>query len=393
MIEKTTTAKRDFLANENMKPAGLYIHIPYCKRKCSYCNFYFSTNLSTKGGLLQALTKEIEMRAEEASPLAIQTIYLGGGTPSLMNVVELASLFNVIKSKYQIDPEAEITLEANPDDLTRDYLNQLTDLGINRLSIGVQSFFDADLSWMNRAHVAKQSHESIELTIKSNIKNFSIDLIYGLPGSNPDSWIKNLNIIRDYEVPHLSCYALTIEERTALSHRVKEKSLIIPEDSNTIEQMDALLDFCESNQYEAYEISNFAKEGFRSKHNSSYWKGIPYFGFGPAAHSYNNGIRRWNIANNALYIQTIEQNLPYYETETLSLKNQCNEYLMLQLRRIEGIDESYLLNQYEDYFPEIKSALQKQIDMGNIQIQNSNFILTRQGKHIADEVSAGLFVV
>ncbi len=336
--------------------------------------------------------KEIERRSNEASLFNIQTIYFGGGTPSLLGETELRNLFDTIKANYNIDPNSEITLEANPDDINLDYLKQLQEVGINRLSIGVQSFFDEDLSWMNRAHNSQQSFESIEFVVASGFNNFSIDLMYGLPGSNINTWIKNLKTTLQYNIPHISCYALTIEERTALSHRIKEKTIQIPEDTITIEQMDALLDFCEANQYEAYEISNFAMSGFRSRHNSSYWEGIPYFGFGPAAHSFNKNSRRWNIANNAFYIQAIDNDLPYFESEVLTRANQCNEYLMLQLRRIEGINEQCLENYFAEFALNLISDINKQINKGNILYNNGNYILSRQGKYIADEVSSSLFV-
>jgi oxygen-independent coproporphyrinogen-3 oxidase len=342
--------------------------------------------------LLNALTKEIELRAEEASEFTIQTIYLGGGTPSLLNDTELQKIFHIIYEKYKINPHSEITLETNPDDITVDYLNQLQHVGINRLSIGIQSFFDEDLSWMNRAHTSSQSSKSIEQTIKSGFENFSIDLMYGLPGMTLEGWIKNLEKVREFEIPHLSCYSLTVEERTALSHRVKEHSIQLPEDSYTIQQMDALLNFCQVSQYEAYEISNFAKPGYRSRHNSSYWEGIPYFGFGPAAHSYNKNARRWNIANNALYIQALENKLPYFETEILTRANQCNEYLMLQIRRIEGIDKNYLENNFVEFFSLIMPQIVKQQELGNLIYQDGHYILSRKGRYIADEVSSNLFV-
>lgn len=393
MNEHRMIKKPDLTTNETMKPAGLYIHIPYCKRKCTYCNFHFSTNLSTKHSLLNALIKEIELRAEEASPFLIQSIYLGGGTPSLLKESELIKLFQTIQSNYKFDTNPEITLEANPDDINDEYMNHLNLVGINRLSIGVQSFFDKDLSWMNRAHNAHQSFESIEMVIKAGFKNFSIDLMYGLPDINLDTWTSNLNNVLVYDIPHISCYALTIEERTALSEQVKQNKIIVPEDSYTLDQMDVLLDFCEVNNYEPYEISNFAKSGFRSKHNSAYWDGIPYFGFGPAAHSYINDIRRWNVANNSLYIQAIENKLPYFETEILSRKDKCNEYLMLQLRRIEGLSVRYLEKYFEEFSSTIKLQMDIQMERGNINFYNGKYVLSRKGRYIADEISSSLFVL
>lgn len=342
--------------------------------------------------MIQSLIQEIDSRSNEATGYTIQSIYFGGGTPSLLNESELKKIIKTVYSKYSIDLNAEVTLEANPDDIDADYLQLIRQVGINRLSIGIQSFFETDLQWMNRAHTARQSFESIELSIAAGFQNFSIDLIYGLPNSDLDLWSANLKFILQYQIPHISCYALTIEERTALHHQVSEKTIQLPHDSSTIDQMDRLLDFCDSNYYEAYEISNFAKQGFRSRHNSSYWEGLPYFGFGPAAHSFDKGFRRWNIANNALYIQAIQNQLPYFDSEALSKKDQCNEYIMLQLRRIEGLDLHYLENHFEEFSTSIQSELIKQINLGNITIQNGKYVLSRQGKHLADEVSSSLFV-
>ncbi|MBK9727718.1 MAG: radical SAM family heme chaperone HemW [Saprospiraceae bacterium] len=384
--------KTEIVEKELYKPAGLYIHIPYCKRKCSYCNFHFSTNLRTKNLLFNALIFEIETRSAEGDSFIIQSIYFGGGTPSLLNESELNKLLNTIRTNYKLTKNPEITLEANPDDLNPGYLDQLLQLGINRLSIGVQSFHEPDLRWMNRAHNVKQSHDAIEFTIQAGFSNFSIDLMYGLPGQNYQSWLKNLEYVLGYQAPHFSAYALTLEEKTDLYKKVQLNTIQLPEEFSNLTQMDCLLDFCDAHSYEAYEISNFSKKSFRAKHNSAYWEGVPYFGFGPAAHSYLGDIRRWNIANNNLYIQAIENNLIYFETEVLSKKNHCNEYLMLQLRRIEGLDLVYIEHHFGEFFSYIKSQVLKQIEIGNMTIINEKYCLTRKGKYIADQISVNLFV-
>ncbi len=381
------------LQKDNLKnTAGLYIHIPYCKRKCSYCNFHFSTNLTNKNSLLNALNKELINRREEAQNLLIKTIYFGGGTPSLLEPLELSVLLQTIYTHYQVAQNAEITLEANPDDIQALYLKELQTSGINRLSIGVQSFVDEQLSWMNRSHSASQSFQAIEAALHSGFTNISIDLMYGLPDGDLTNWSSNLDVISKYDIPHISCYSLTIEERTALSHRVLNKTLHLPDDSIVVEQMNMLLDFCEIHDYEAYEISNFAKSGYRSKHNSAYWDGATYFGFGPAAHSFDKTSRRWNIANNALYIQALEHDLPFFETEILSRKNQCNEYIMLQLRRIEGIDINQIRNQFSEFADEINKNIVKHLELNNLIKFKNYYFLSRQGKYIADNISADLFV-
>lgn len=376
-----------------LNPAGLYIHIPYCKRKCSYCCFHFSTNLSTRNELVQALLKEIKIRASELTSYTIHTLYFGGGTPSLFTETELFEILDTIKSHYQLLPEAEISIETNPDDLTSVYSKNLLNLGFNRISIGIQSFFEEDLKWMNRAHTAMQSREAIENVKNTGFKNLSIDLMYGLPSTNQNNWKFNLNELLQYNIPHFSAYSLTLEERTTLHHLVNKKKILIPPDEETIRQMEYLLDFCEINNYEAYEISNFSKLGFRSKHNSSYWEGIPYLGFGPSAHSYIHPFRSWNISNNNAYINAIAHDKIFSMQEKLNDFDLYNEYIMLQLRRFEGLDLEYIASHFPQFLTIAKTELQKQIQLENVQFLNGRYQLTRQGKTIADSVSADLFVV
>lgn len=376
-----------------LNPAGLYIHIPYCKRKCSYCCFHFSTNLTTRNELVQALLKEIKIRASELSNHTINTLYFGGGTPSLFTESELYEILNTINENYQLLPEAEISIEANPEDITSAYSTSLLNLGFNRISIGIQSFFDEDLKWMNRSHTSEQSRDTIEIVKNAGFKNLSIDLMYGLPSTDQNSWKDNLNELINYNIPHFSAYSLTLEERTSLLHLVKEKKLVIPPDEETIRQMNYLLDFCELNQYEAYEISNFSKSGFRSKHNSSYWEGISYLGFGPSAHSYIHPHRSWNVSNNNAYIKALAHDESFSLQEKLNVNELYNEYIMLQLRRIEGLDLEYIANHFPEFLTYAESALQKQLKLKNIQFLNGRYQLTRQGKTIADSVSSDLFVV
>lgn len=371
--------------------AGLYIHIPYCKRKCSYCNFHFSTNLNTIDLLLEALITEITQRSQENKNYKIQSLYFGGGTPSILNLRQLEGIFNALNSNYSFLPNAEISIECNPDDIDQELLQTLKSFGVNRISLGVQSFDPEDLEWMNRSHSSLQSATAIEAIKNSGFDNFSIDLMYGLPNSSQTKWEYNLNHIIKYDCPHFSAYALSIEERTALMHQYRHKLISPADDLSSLDQMNTLLDFCEAHGYEDYEISNFAKPGFHSRHNSSYWSGINYLGFGPSAHSYSDQIRRWNVANNNLYIKCIKENLPYFDSEELSTKDRYNEYIMLNLRKKEGISLTGLEQLFpqfaEDFYQQIVGLLEKdEVIMANRQIR-----LTRSGKAQADRISSELF--
>ena len=364
-----------------MNETGLYIHIPYCKRKCTYCNFHFSTQFSTKSHLILALIQEIQERAIDAEGKDVKTIYFGGGTPSVLGEEEMAQIFEAIHNSYIVSDNAEITLEANPDDLTNDYLHILKNQGINRLSIGIQSFVDEHLVWMNRSHDAMQSHQAIQDALSMGFTNLSCDLIYGIPMCTDDQWMDNLSLINAYQIPHLSAYALTVEDKTLLSQDIKRNKVAPLKDDHTIRQMDMLLDWVVPNQFEAYEISNFAKAGMRSKHNSSYWTGKHYLGFGPSAHSYDGQRRQWNIANNALYIQAIQNKLPYSEFENLSKKEKFNEYIMLQLRRIEGLDINVIQEEFPEYASKCLATLNVMAEEELLNNSGNRFTLTRSGKH------------
>ncbi len=374
-----------------MNETGLYIHIPYCKRKCTYCNFHFSTQFSTKSHLIVALIQEIQERAIDAEGKDVKTIYFGGGTPSVLGEEEMAQIFEAIHNSYIVSDNAEITLEANPDDLTNDYLHILKNQGINRLSIGIQSFVDEHLVWMNRSHDAMQSHQAIQDALSMGFTNLSCDLIYGIPMCTDDQWMDNLSLINAYQIPHLSAYALTVEDKTLLSQDIKRNKVAPLKDDHTIRQMDMLLDWVVPNQFEAYEISNFAKGGMRSKHNSSYWTGYHYLGFGPSAHSYDGQRRQWNISNNALYIHAIQNKLPYSEFENLSKKEKFNEYIMLQLRRIEGLDINVIQEKFPEYASKCLTTLNVMIEEELLNNSGNRFTLTRSGKHLCDHLSMRLF--
>ncbi|MEM1220964.1 MAG: radical SAM family heme chaperone HemW, partial [Bacteroidota bacterium] len=282
--------------------AGIYLHIPFCKQACHYCNFHFSTSLRKKTEMVEALLREIDLRHDYLSDRQLRSIYLGGGTPSLLTGSELEQLFERIDQYFTIAPDAEITLEANPDDLSREYLSALAKSPVNRLSIGVQSFFAEDLAFMNRAHTAEEADRCIRLAQDAGFSNMSIDLIYGSPTTPLEHWIQNLEKSIALGVPHLSTYALTVEPKTALEHFVAKGKVPAPKDEHMEEQFMAMLDRLEAAGYEHYEISNWAKPGHYAVHNTSYWQGIPYLGIGPSAHSYDGQSRQWTIANNARYM-------------------------------------------------------------------------------------------
>ena len=374
--------------------AGIYIHIPFCKQACTYCNFHFSTSLAQKSNVLDALNKEILLTTVfNAGSEKIETIYFGGGTPSLLSAAELKRIFETLHKKFSIAEDAEITLEANPDDINPSILTQWQHAGINRLSLGVQSFTEAELVWMNRAHHANESMESIRQIKDAGFINFSVDLIYGSPLQSNDDLKRNLEMIFTEQVPHISCYALTVETKTALHKMIDQKKSAPVDAEKQAAQFLLLMDSMKSNGYEHYEISNYAKPGMRSKHNSSYWQGKPYYGFGPSAHSFDGkNNRRWNIANNALYVQSIQKSIIPFEEEILTPTQQLNEYIMTSLRTMEGMDMEMLkVNFGKDNYENLRSVSKKYIDSGKLIFENEQLILTGEGKLFADGIAADLF--
>ena len=372
---------------------GIYIHIPFCKQACYYCNFHFSTSGKLMQPFTRALIKEIELTPFFASPgEPVETVYFGGGTPSILETDDLKHIFDALYKKFPISPTAEITLEANPDNMDSRKLAEWEKLNINRLSIGIQSFHDEELKWFNRAHSAKEAFWCIQKTKDAGFSNFSVDLIYGSPLSTDEIWKKNVEIILNENVPHVSCYALTVEPKTALDKMIELKKKTGTDAGKQANQFLSLMDWMQAAGYEHYEISNFSKPGSRSKHNSSYWQGIPYYGLGPSAHSYNGKCRRWNIANNALYIQSIEKNTLPYEEELLTPVQQLNEYIMISLRTMEGLD----LNLVEKRFGEIKKKKlkiksEKWMQTLHLTLFNSHLILSKEGKLFADGIAVDLF--
>ena len=373
--------------------AGIYIHIPFCKKACHYCDFHFSTSLTYKNELIQQLLMEIELRKEYLKGDVVDTIYFGGGTPSLLSKGELIAILDKIHNTFRVHDTIECTLEANPDDLSSDTLIALNDAGINRLSIGIQSFFDEDLQYMNRSHDAAQAARCIDAARDAGIENVSIDLIFGYPLLSDDKWKQNIDTALTYEVPHLSCYAMTVEPKTALASFIKSKKTLPINHEQSASQFEYLMKVLQAKGYEHYEISNYALSGKRAVHNSNYWKGIPYLGIGPSAHSFDGVSRQWNVANNMTYIKSLGEGIVPFEQEVLTETQQLNERIMTSLRTMEGFDMAYHKNKcsMEDAFA-FDKTVQHFIQEGLIVVENDVIKLTQQGKLFADYVAGELFV-
>jgi oxygen-independent coproporphyrinogen-3 oxidase len=372
--------------------AGIYLHIPFCRQACSYCDFHFSTSLKHKDELLKAMKEELILRKGELQ-LPLQSIYFGGGTPSTLTAVEIDEFMTLIKDHYQLEEEVEITLEANPDDLTHDYIQELKKSSINRLSVGIQSFRDVDLQLMNRAHNAKEAEESLEL-ISKNFELFTLDLIYGIPGLTNEDWERNIRKALSYNPKHLSAYALTVEEKTALEYQIRKKKVAPIDENLAQEQFYILKSILEEEGFEHYEISNFAKDGYYAINNTAYWKGESYLGIGPSAHSYDQKNRSWNISNNVKYIKAIQEGKLPSEMEQLSEWESYNEYVMTGLRTLWGISLEQLKSKFSkelfDYF--INNSATK-IE-SNILIKEKGSIYIHPSKlFFADGIASDLFFV
>jgi len=372
---------------------GVYIHIPFCRKACHYCDFHFSTSLKNKELLVDALCTEIDSRQSYLTNKKLSTIYFGGGTPSLLDHAELNKIISTIKEHFEMDANAEVTLEANPDDLTVEKILELKEAGINRLSIGIQSFFDEDLERMNRSHNAKQAIQAVENAQFHGINNISIDLIYGLPNLTPEKWAANLEQAFKLNVPHLSAYCLTIEEGTAFNHFLHKGKITLPSEPETIEQFESLMSEAEKHGFIHYEISNFCKEGMQSKHNSNYWMDEHYLGIGPSAHSYNGVSRQFNVANNTKYIKGIQEGKPDFELEVLTKANKFNEYIMTGLRTLWGLSPAYISKRFsEETLTTFLSGAEAYISSGHLQWKQDSLILTQKGKLLADKIASDLFV-
>jgi len=398
--------------------AGIYLHIPFCRQACHYCNFHFSTSLSRKNDFISALLKEIAARKDYLEGETVETIYFGGGTPSLLEVQELEQILAAVRANFPIapatpstpgdslpgnpetpsnpsgalpqpNPIAEITLEANPDDISTARLRAWRAAGVNRLSIGVQSFFEEDLRWMNRAHDARQAIDCIRLAQAEGFDNISIDLIYGGPTLPDSHWQDNVEQAIGLGIPHLSCYALTVEPRTALDTLIRKHQVADVSPDDQARQFLLLMDWLSAAGYEHYEISNFALPGRRSRHNSAYWQGKKYLGLGPSAHSFNGISREWNVANNARYIAEPGGTT---EKETLTPEQQLNEAIMISLRTVEGIHLATIATRFGAQTAELlRKRAEKHIVTGQLRLSEGSLHLTREGKLLADGIAADLF--
>ena len=373
---------------------GIYIHIPFCKTKCTYCDFYKITDLSKKSALLLALQKEIGLRRNYLNSELVSTIYFGGGTPSTMSANEIGKVLNTIYSNFQIEENCEITLEANPDDLSATYLSEIRKWGVNRLSMGIQSFDDKQLKFINRRHSTSVALEAIKNAQLAGFDNISIDLIYGLPEQNFDSWRAQVHQALELDVQHISAYGLTYEEGTLLWRQMK-KGIIKPIDDETmIEMYKYLVDECVKSGFEQYEISNFAKNGLRSKHNSSYWKEQTYLGIGPAAHSYNGNSRQWNIASVSKYCEMLDKDEIFFEKEILSTQEKYNDFVMVSLRTMEGINLDLLKSKFgSEYFDHCMRSAQAALINKKLKIENNYLRLTSEGVVVSDSILVELFRV
>ncbi|KAA5542316.1 radical SAM family heme chaperone HemW [Adhaeribacter rhizoryzae] len=372
--------------------AGIYIHIPFCKQACHYCDFHFSTSLRHKSSVVTAICQEIALQQQYLGNQTINTIYFGGGTPSLLSSEELLQIFSTLHRCFNIAPDAEITLEANPDDLTKAKLQELAASPVNRLSIGIQSFHEEHLRRMNRAHNAQEAYYSVLYAQDAGFTNITTDLIYGIPAPSHELWLADLTKLFSLQVQHVSCYALTIEEKTALGRWTKKGSFKPSEDEFVAEQFEILVAQMQAHGFTQYEISNFCLPGFESKHNSNYWRGVHYLGLGPSAHSFNSHSRQYNVANNAKYLTALTQNQLAFEREELTVVDQANEYLLTSLRTIWGCDLNRLRQFGVDLRVQQKEYLDELLQKEYIRIQDEVLYLTDKGKLLADQITLDLFL-
>ena len=374
--------------------AGIYIHIPYCKQKCTYCNFHFSTNTKNVEEMIDAMILEVDYTSNYLQKKKIETIYFGGGTPSYIDSKHIQSLISKIYLIHKVKKNVEITLELNPDDISEKKIKELKSIGINRLSIGVQSFYDEDLKFMNRSHTAKQAFESIKLAQKNGLENITVDLIYGVPGLTNKLWERNLSIIKELGINHFSAYALTVEPKTKLDYLIKTKKIPPLKDKKTEIQFKILQEKAEAMGYTQYEISNFCKDNLFSEHNSSYWKGKWYLGIGPSAHSFNGENRQWNVKSNSNYIKQINNQKKHYETERLSKEEKYNEYVLTSLRTIWGINTNYLKENFDSKINNHFEKLIRKWEANKSVIRKGEYIfLAKNGMLFADAISSDLFFI
>ena len=373
--------------------SGIYIHIPFCKQACHYCDFHFSTSMKKKDEMVLALAKEIRMCKNEFENDTIETIYFGGGTPSVLTTTEIQFLIDAVYESYSVSENPEITLEANPDDLSNERIIELSKTPINRLSIGIQSFFEDDLTMMNRAHNSAEAIECLEEATKY-FDNISLDLIYGIPGMSNGKWKQNIETALSFGIPHISSYALTVEPKTALSKLIQTGKIAKPQDEVAEEHFKILVETLENNGFIHYELSNFGKENYFSKNNSAYWLGKKYLGIGPSAHSYDGISRSWNVSNNAIYLKSLDENKLPSEIEILSKSDRYNEYIMTGLRTIWGVSLDRIATEFGiEYLNYLQKQAQKFLDDDLLSIENNVLKTTRKGKFLTDGIASDLFFI
>jgi oxygen-independent coproporphyrinogen-3 oxidase len=371
--------------------SGIYIHIPFCRKACHYCNFHFSTQVKYMEPFNMALLKEIELQKNYLQD-PIETIYIGGGTPSLLAIQDIENLIHQIRLHFQLANDIELTLEANPDDLSATQAQDWLEIGVNRLSIGIQSFQPHSLAWMNRAHSVEQAHQAIVNAKSAGFTNMSADLIYGTPHLSDQDLAEDLATLLNYGIPHISCYALTVEEKTALHTMIQKKSMQDVDAVHQARQFEYIVATLNNAGWEHYEISNFSKPNFRSKHNSNYWNGLAYLGLGPAAHSFNMHTRQWNVANNQLYFQSIKNHIVPFELETLDTTTKFNEYMMISLRQMEGFSFAKIKNDFgEKYEAHVKLIAEPFEKNRQIQKTTMGYALTKEAKFFADGIASDFF--
>ena len=378
--------------------SGIYIHIPFCKQACHYCDFHFSTNLKKKDEMVLALAKEIELRKNEFKDEIVETIYFGGGTPSILQIADLRFLIDEVYKNYKVVENPEITVEANPDDLTETRIIELSKNKVNRLSIGIQSFFEDDLKMMNRAHNVEEAKKCLEIATQY-FDNISIDLIYGIPEMSNEKWLQNIETALSFGVPHISSYALTVEPKTALHSFIQKGIIPQPDDEVAQEHFHILVDRLSENGFIHYELSNFGKENYFSKNNSSYWLGKKYIGIGPSAHSYDGKNRGWNVSNNSLYIKSIQENKLPIEIETLTKTDCYNEYVMTGLRTIWGVSLERIEQEFgKSYLDYLLNQSKKHIEQSLLEFVKSSEVetvlkTTKKGKFLSDGIASDLFLL
>ncbi|MDA8924292.1 radical SAM family heme chaperone HemW [Flavobacteriaceae bacterium] len=373
--------------------SAIYFHIPFCKQACHYCNFHFSTSLKYKAEMLEALATEISLRTAELPTEPLKSIYFGGGTPSMLSPTEVEVLLNSVNAHFSLDPNVEITLEMNPDDFAPNYLKEIKLAGINRLSLGVQSFFDEELQLMNRAHTAQDAYLIME-DVSRNFENYSIDLIYGMPSSSEEIWKKNIEIALGFSPPHISSYVLTIEPKTVLENQVIKGDVELLDEEIVLAQFNVLVEQLTEKGYEHYELSSFGKTGFHSVNNTAYWQGKPYLGIGPSAHSFYNNQRSWNVSNNKKYLDGMGQGNLSIEREILTLIDQYNEFIMIGLRTSKGVSISTIHTRFGDRFAALfEQHIEKHLSHQNLFWDGDTVKVTQKARFLVDGIASDLFLL